>query len=654
MIVEDKEMTIKDIASLADVSVSTVSKILNNKDADISEETRKKVIKIAKEYQYTPYSKFRENISGKSHTLGLVVPRQLRHNTTLISGMEKTATQNGYGLQVYFTETALEEAKYIKILAGKKADGILLYGIDNMAGAIEILQNEKLPFVLLKKEERIPAAAQIYFDYEKIGYLAANHLIDLGHRNIGFLMDHSDDSIKMKEGYVKALYENDIPYDADKIFVGQDEAEAGKIGIHQFFNRNITAVICENEKIACAAYQTCECHGVQIPKDLSVLNLEDAGLGEILNPKLDAIALPYDLLSSSAVLTLVDMIENKVSPHACSREMEVQVIKRESTSKPVLHKRSKMKKIVVVGSMNIDVTINVEKLPTDGETLISNHMALLPGGKGGNQAVGAGKLGGLVYAIGCLGNDNDGKRIYNSLVENSVKTDGVYFDSVAATGKAYITVAKEGESTIVVYPGANHNLDVYQLRKYRKLFEGAQYCLLSLEITKKAAMYAINLCAENNVRLMVKPSTITSLEDKYLKKIEFLIPNEKELHQLVEGEYDISHKAGILFEKGVKNIIVTLGNKGCYLKNEKYELFFDAAPFEPLDTTGAADAFISALAVYLGEGYDILSAIQFATYCAGISITRQGVQNSLPDRMTIDVYQDEIINIIKKVKSNII
>jgi ribokinase len=460
---------------------------------------------------------------------------------------------------------------------------------------------------------------------------------------------NNSNSEKIKQGYIKALYENDILYDSSKVFEGQDELDAGKIGTHQFISMNATAIICENEKIACSVYQTCNDHGLQIPKDISIVSTSGMGLADILSPKLDTVDLAIEEIGSNAVEAMISIIESKSVPNSCKKQVEISLVKRESVSNPVKNTHNQSRKIIVVGSMNVDVTINVNSLPTDGETLISDNVVLLPGGKGANQAVGAGKLGGLVYAIGCLGNDNDGKKIYNNLVKSSVKTDGINFDANLPTGKAYINVAKNGESTIVVYPGANNSLDKYQVKKYKGLFEHAEFCLLSLEISKKTAEYTIDLCKESGTKVIVKPSTIEVLEDKVLKKIDYLVPNEKEIHRLVNGDFSVSQKAEILFDKGVKNVIVTLGSKGCYLKNKDYSISFMAAPFDAFDTTGAADAFISALAVFMSEGNDLIASIKFATYSAGISITRLGAQPSMPDRMTLDMYQDDIINSVKEV-----
>ena len=120
------------------------------------------------------------------------------------------------------------------------------------------------------------------------------------------------------------------------------------------------------------------------------------------------------------------------------------------------------------------------------------------------------------------------------------------------------------------------------------------------------------------------------------------MPNEKELHTLVPGDKGLEEKAEILRRKGIKNVIVTLGSKGCYLRNDEFSIYFEGTGFEPVDTTGGADAFISAMTVYLSEGKDLLHAIEFAIYASGISVTRYGVQPALPDRKAVDIYEDEI------------
>ncbi len=249
--------------------------------------------------------------------------------------------------------------------------------------------------------------------------------------------------------------------------------------------------------------------------------------------------------------------------------------------------------------------------------------------------------------VGRLGNDSDGKVIYNSLVDHGVRTDGVIFDDSTPTGKAYINVASNGESTIVIYPGANEKLGREQVKQFEHLLDDAKYCLLTLEIEEETVEYTIRKCQKKQVEVILKPSAVEKMKESLFGQISYFVPNEKELKQLLPGEASIEEKAVILLDKGVKNVIITLGEKGCYFRNREQERYFPAADFFPVDTTGAADAFIAALAVYLSEGKDILQAISFATYAAGISITRQGVQSGMVDRQGITLYQEEIAGLLR-------
>lgn len=134
------------------------------------------------------------------------------------------------------------------------------------------------------------------------------------------------------------------------------------------------------------------------------------------------------------------------------------------------------------------------------------------------------------------------------------------------------------------------------------------------------------------------------IPNEILRKVTFLVPNEKELDVQVGGLLSVEEKVAQLYECGVNNVIATLGDQGCYLHNAETTRFFPAADFTAVDTTGAADAFISAFAVYLSEGHSIVSSIKFATYAAGISVTRDGVQPALVGRMALEMYSDKYGN----------
>ncbi|HHX62854.1 MAG TPA: substrate-binding domain-containing protein [Epulopiscium sp.] len=642
-------MNIKDIADMAKVSASTVSKILNKKDEDISEETRKRVLKVVKECQYVPYSKIRNTKTTKTNILGLVVPNSYKASKELAYYIEQSAKKNGYSLMVsYVGQETNSEEQAVKILVNKQVEGIILVSLNHRIDGIkEYTDKEKIPLLLLQNNQNINIPS-IYYSQEEAAFIATNYLIELGHRNIGCLYDQdkTGENTDFEKGYARALYKNEILVEKENIFVALTPKEAGQIGVKKLMNTNVTAIICSDTEVSCATYGTLQSSGVNIPKDISVISTLDASISEFLNPPLTGVEIPLASMGEQAIEMLVELVEGKKRLSQPIRKLDLILNKRDSVQRPPKGKWGQSKKIIVVGSMNMDVTIKVPKILIDGETTIATDTDLIPGGKGANQAVGAGKLGGVVYAIGRLGNDSDAKIIYNNLIKNSVKTDGIIFDTNMVSGKAYINVAENGESTIAIYSGANQNLDQKQIKKFKHLFLGAEFCLLSTEIPKKTVEYTVAICLKNNVKIILKPSAVMNLEESILQNIDYMIPNRKEINVLIPGQQTIEEKANYLYQKGVKNVIVTLGSKGCYLKNKKYAIHIPSADFIPLDTTGAADAFISALAVYLGEGNDLLSSISFATYSAGISITNLGTQPALPDRLTLDLYQEEINSLI--------
>ena len=196
------------------------------------------------------------------------------------------------------------------------------------------------------------------------------------------------------------------------------------------------------------------------------------------------------------------------------------------------------------------------------------------------------------------------------------------------------------------------NLDISQIKRCKYIFQDAKYCLLSLEIPVPSAEYVINLCSRNHTEVILKPSAVEKVKDEWLTDIAYFVPNEKELHLLVPGNKSLEDKAKILRKKGIKNVIVTLGARGCYLQNEENSMYFEGTGFEPIDTTGGGDSFISALAVYLSEGRPLIQAIGYAIFASGITVTRYGVQPALPDRKSVDIYEDEIYSRYKMNKES--
>ena len=552
-------MNIQDIARLAGVSASTVSKVMNGKDRDISEETKKKVLKVIEEKHYVPYFKFREKEGLKNRLIGLIVRRDNREREAITVNAEQAARLKGYGLVIRYAEPGDDLSEYVEELARKQVSGVIIDS--EREAACGRLENTAVYLNQTKEFDRRERVS-FYYRLSEAGRIGTERLIQEGHHKIACIVHRRDRSVM--EGCKMAVQSHNLPLQPAWFYEGENLEAIEKYGIRQCLTEEVTAVICGSPEIA----------------------------------------------------------------------------ERRSIVRPAQDKLGE--KIIVVGSMNMDVTLEASRIPVKGETQIAEKLYVFPGGKGANQAVGAGKLGGQVYMIGCLGNDMDGRELYTSLVENHVHMDGVLFDTVLPSGKAYINVDQGGESTIVVYQGANRSLNQSQIQKCRYLFESAAYCLLSMEIPDEIVEYTIRTCRRTGTEVILKPSATEQVKEELYADVSYFIPNENELHLLVPGDMSIEEKAELLRKKGVKNVIVTLGARGCYLANGQVSMYFEGSGFEAVDTTGGADSFISALAVCLSEGKPLMQAVRFAIYASGITVTRYGVQPALPDRRAVDVYEDEI------------
>ncbi|NLZ54215.1 MAG: ribokinase [Thermoanaerobacteraceae bacterium] len=297
-----------------------------------------------------------------------------------------------------------------------------------------------------------------------------------------------------------------------------------------------------------------------------------------------------------------------------------------------------MKKVVVVGSINMDVVIRVPHIPAVGETVLAKGLNLFGGGKGANQAIAASRLGGNVSMIGRLGDDAYGKKLIKALTESGVNVKAVEIDSEFPTGTAYIYVSDKGDNNIVVNPGANSKVDKNQIKRHMYLFEDADYCIIQMEIPIDTVEYVISLCKEKNIKVMLNPAPAHNISDEALQNLYMMLPNETELAILCNNSGNLEKMAEHLYSKGVKNVLVTLGEKGCMLVNHEGIKRFPAPPFTPVDTTAAGDSFVAGMTVGLSEGMNFEKAIKFASYVAGITISKEGAQASLPNRKAVDSY----------------
>ncbi|MGW1189738.1 ribokinase [Streptomyces sp. NPDC002559] len=288
--------------------------------------------------------------------------------------------------------------------------------------------------------------------------------------------------------------------------------------------------------------------------------------------------------------------------------------------------------LLVVGSANADLVVGVERRPAPGETVLGSDLAVHPGGKGGNQAVAAARLGARTALLARVGDDAHGRLLLESQRAAGVDTDGVLVGG-APTGVALITVDPSGDNSIVVSPGANARLAPEDVRAAGALLAAARVVSVQLEIPlETVAEVAAALPPET--RLVLNPSPPAPLPDRVLAACDPLVVNEHEARYILGGDAGSTpgEWARALLGLGPKSVVITLGAAGALVADGRTG---DVVPVpslavEAVDTTGAGDAFTAALAWRLGLGEELAEAAAFAVRVGAAAVTRQGAQASFP------------------------
>jgi ribokinase len=299
-----------------------------------------------------------------------------------------------------------------------------------------------------------------------------------------------------------------------------------------------------------------------------------------------------------------------------------------------------MNKILVIGSSNTDMVIKTNKLPYPGEILVDGTFMINPGGKGANQAVAAARLGGSVTFITKRGTDLFGNQSVGLLMREGIDTQHVVKDPDHPSGVALITVDSSGSSSSVTAPGSNMHLSPEEISE--KIFDPEQFKILiiQLEIPEKTYEYAAKTAFNKNIKVILNPAPIKCLSDELYKNVWLITPNESEAEFLtgmkVEDEVSAQKASEIFIEKGVKNVIISMGSRGAFIKSESYTGIVPAVKVKVADRTAVGDVFNGALAVAFAEGMDFRNAVIFANKAASISATRVGAQASAPYRKELD------------------
>jgi ribokinase len=304
-----------------------------------------------------------------------------------------------------------------------------------------------------------------------------------------------------------------------------------------------------------------------------------------------------------------------------------------------------LKKLTVFGSFFEDLCGRGPYLPKPGETLIGSTFAYGPGGKGSNQAVAAKRAGADVTMITKIGKDPYGGLMLDFYESEGINTGLVFRDEVNSTGIALILVDENtAENTILVVPGACHNITDDDVSSAKKTIKDSGLLMVQMEVNMDATYKAMKIAYDNNIRIVMNPAPAQKIPNVVYEMIDYLTPNETEAEILTgmrtDSLEDIKSAADWLYKKGVKNVIITMGKDGAYIKNKDMELLVPSFNVKAVDTTGAGDAFNGCLAVALLEGKDVADATMFANAGAALSVTKPGTARAMP-------FREEIENFLK-------
>ncbi len=296
------------------------------------------------------------------------------------------------------------------------------------------------------------------------------------------------------------------------------------------------------------------------------------------------------------------------------------------------------KKIVVVGSLNIDLVLGVPRFPAPGETLSADSFNRFPGGKGANQAYGAAKLGGDVCLVGQVGEDDNADWLRAGLASAGVDVGYVRTAPSQPTGVAVISVERTGQNQIVVAPGANGSFGPTELAQYAAAaFAGAKVVLLQLEIPLPTVEAATRLARHHRAIVVLDPSPSRELPTALLEGVDYLTPNESELCLLTGASsttrlssVEAEARARTLVERGVRKVLVKMAERGALLVTRDGARSFPSPVVQAIDSTAAGDAFNAALAYGLARGLDEARAIELSCAAGAFTVTGRGAQPSMP------------------------
>lgn len=301
-----------------------------------------------------------------------------------------------------------------------------------------------------------------------------------------------------------------------------------------------------------------------------------------------------------------------------------------------------MNKILVIGSSNMDLVVQVPRCPAAGETLFGSSFTTNYGGKGANQAVAVARIGSGVTFMTKLGNDTFGQQMRQHFSEEGMDLTHILTDAESPTGTALITVENKGENRIIVVPGANARLTENDAESLSAEINSCRFVLTQLEIPLPTVLHIAEMTSAAGKQLILNPAPARPLPNSLLQKVFLITPNETEAEILTGirvSDVESARRAALWFrEKGVQQIVITIGSQGAFVFTDDFQGMVPAYKVKAIDTTAAGDVFNGALTVALSEGKTTADAARFGCAASALAVMRPGAQSSIPTRTEIDAF----------------
>lgn len=627
-------MTIKDIAKAANVSAATVSRIINHKDDNISQETRERVLRVIEENDYVPYAKIRDRILSQSRSIGLIIPTlDDRCYVQFASELQQLFRERGYSMVLALSSGSADaEETALENFVRNRADGVIIFsGSESTLATLKEMHKQGIGVVMLDHYARPAALSQIFRNSAQIAGACTRMLLDSNSSQIALVL-RRDNSRELQEsiiaGYSGVLMAAGVPVQKNFI-VMQDQGFVESI--RSMADLGLNGIVCQDADVARAVYAAASNDELRIPEDISVISMEDTPDAESWTPALTAAATDVAEMARMAFECLLSQLEHTTLPFS-SWKMDCPIRQRCS----VQLRCNVTPKILVAGYINTDILLRTPDLPRIGRTQVTTHIADYVGGRGANQSYGVSKLGGNAYLLGCLGSDRRGRFIHDYLAQAGVKLDGVSFQTGQPTGIAYISLYPEGKSSVLIDPGANNAANPDYICQHEQLLMDAAFCLAQTDIHLESVAELHRLCRVHHVPMILRPSYGVRIPDALVDGVYVLIMKEQERQRLYPEFPDQEASAAWFLSLGAENVIFTEDRGGCFWADGTKVWHHDGYDYPCVDETGTSDVFIACLATLRSEGFSLEKAVEAAAWAAAYSTTKMGVQSGFPDRKLLE------------------